>query len=179
MRVQPPQIAEGTGLFGGHSIQPLLTDGSVLHLSTIAVLCILQKPQYRTPRHYLPAQDRQVAICDKAMQHKHPLIPLPFAESTMVTRLSLLNCLFCHRRITLLEPGPTVEPPHGKALRAHIMLQARITERKVCSHLAISHQISTAVHRGQSRPCGLHATFLHVSLARTRHALLPEHLQRF
>jgi hypothetical protein len=81
----------------------------------------LQKPQYRTTRHDLSAPDRQVAIYDKAMQHKHPLIS-PFAERTMVTRWSLLNCLFRLGRLTLLVRGPTLEPPHGKALRAHIML---------------------------------------------------------
>jgi hypothetical protein len=75
-----------------------------LRLSTKAVLCILQKPQYRTTRHYQPAQDRQVAICDKAMQHRHPLIPLPFAVSTMVTRWSLLNCLFCHSALRFWSP---------------------------------------------------------------------------
>jgi hypothetical protein len=108
----PRTMAEGTGLFGDHSIQPLLTDGSMsisdvsnsLRLSTKAVLCILQKPQYRTTRHYQPAQDRQVAICDKAMQHRHPLIPLPFAVSTMVTRWSLLNCLFCHSALRFWSP---------------------------------------------------------------------------
>jgi hypothetical protein len=81
----------------------------------------LQKPQYRTTRHDLSAPDRQVAIYDKAMQHKHPLIS-PFAERTMVTRWSLLNCLFRLGRLTLLVRSPTLEPPHGKALRAHIML---------------------------------------------------------